>query len=60
VLIEWEVGITMDDGVVLRGDVFRQDDGATVPALMTLGAVIMPTRSKATSLSGTQTTACAA
>jgi predicted acyl esterase len=36
VLIERDVGIEMDDGVVLRADVFRPED-TTVPVVMTLG-----------------------
>jgi predicted acyl esterase len=37
VLIERDVDIQADDGVVLRGDVFRPDDATPVPAVMTLG-----------------------
>lgn len=35
--VEWDVPITMDDGVVLRADVFRPDDGGRYPAIMTHG-----------------------
>jgi predicted acyl esterase len=37
VLIERDVAIPMDDGVVLRADVFRPPGGEPVPAVMTLG-----------------------
>jgi predicted acyl esterase len=37
VLIERDVTIPMDDGVVLRADVFRPQDAEPVPAVMTLG-----------------------
>jgi predicted acyl esterase len=37
VLIERDVAITMDDGVVLRSDVFRPEDVGPVPVVMTLG-----------------------
>jgi predicted acyl esterase len=37
VLIERDVGIPMDDGVVLRADVFRPRDPEPVPVVMTLG-----------------------
>ncbi len=36
-LIEWDVPITMDDGVVLRADIFRPLGEARVPALVTYG-----------------------
>ena len=35
--IDWDVPITMDDGVVLRADVFRPIDETPVPALVTYG-----------------------
>ena len=34
---EWDVPITMDDGVVLRADVFRPDDDGRYPVIMTHG-----------------------
>ena len=37
VLIERDVEIPMDDGVVLRADVFRSRDAEQVPVVMTLG-----------------------
>jgi predicted acyl esterase len=37
VLIERDVGIPMDDGAVLRADVFRPRDPEPVPVVMTLG-----------------------
>jgi uncharacterized protein len=37
VRIEWDVPITMDDGIVLRADVFRPDDGGRYPVIMTHG-----------------------
>lgn len=36
-LIEWDVPIEMDDGNVLRADVFRPNGGSPVPVLMTHG-----------------------
>ena len=36
-IIEWDVPITMDDGLVLRADVFRPDDTEPHPVLMTHG-----------------------
>jgi predicted acyl esterase len=36
-LIEWDVGIAMDDGVVLRADVFRPPDDARVPVILSYG-----------------------
>ena len=36
-LVERDVPIEMDDGIVLRADVFRPDDGLEHPALMTYG-----------------------
>lgn len=35
--IDWDVAIPMPDGAVLRADVFRPDDDARHPVLMTLG-----------------------
>ena len=35
--VEWDVAIPMDDGVVLRADVFRPDGDAPVPVLLTYG-----------------------
>lgn len=35
--IDWDVPITMDDGIMLRADVFRPDDGERHPVLMTHG-----------------------
>lgn len=35
--IDWDVPITMDDGVVLRADVFRPVDDGHYPALLTYG-----------------------
>jgi len=35
--IDWDVPITMDDGLVLRGDVFRPDDDGCYPVIMTYG-----------------------
>ncbi|MDV7241735.1 MULTISPECIES: CocE/NonD family hydrolase [Rhodococcus] len=36
-IIERDVPIEMDDGIVLRADVFRPDDSTPVPVIMTLG-----------------------
>ena len=36
-IIEIDVPITMDDGVVLRADVFRPDDGSRCPVLISYG-----------------------
>ena len=36
-IIEWDVPITMDDGVVLRADVFRPDDDGRYPVIMSHG-----------------------
>jgi predicted acyl esterase len=36
-IIERDVGIPMDDGVVLRADVFRPEGAVSVPVVMTLG-----------------------
>ncbi|BCB78346.1 CocE/NonD family hydrolase [Phytohabitans flavus] len=35
--IEWDVPIVMDDGIVLRADVFRPIDNAPVPVILTYG-----------------------
>ena len=35
--IEWDAPIAMDDGLVLRADVFRPDDGGRYPAILTYG-----------------------
>jgi len=35
--IDWDVAVPMPDGAVLRADVFRPDDDAPHPVLMTLG-----------------------
>ena len=35
--IEWDAPIRMDDGLVLRADVFRPDDGGRYPAILTYG-----------------------
>ncbi len=35
--IEWDVPIEMDDGVVLRCDVFRPDDGGRYPVILSVG-----------------------
>ena len=36
-LIDWDVEIRMDDGVVLRADVFRPIGGGKHPVLLTYG-----------------------
>jgi hypothetical protein len=36
-IIDWDVPISMADGTVLRADVFRPDDGARHPVIMTHG-----------------------
>jgi predicted acyl esterase len=36
-LVEWDVPIVMDDGVVLRANVFRPDDDASRPAVLSYG-----------------------
>ena len=36
-IIERDVPIPMDDGLVLRADVFRPKDGKPAPVIMTLG-----------------------
>jgi hypothetical protein len=35
--VDWDVPITMDDGLVLRADVFRPPDGARSPVLLSYG-----------------------
>jgi hypothetical protein len=35
--IDWDVAVGMDDGVVLRADVFRPDDGDRHPVLLSYG-----------------------
>ena len=35
--IDWDVGITMDDGIVLRADVFRPPDDGKYPVILTYG-----------------------
>ncbi len=35
--IDWDVPIEMDDGAIVRADVFRPDDDGTYPALVTYG-----------------------
>ncbi len=35
--IDWDAPIEMDDGVVLRADVFRPNDGGTYPVIMSYG-----------------------
>ena len=35
--IEWDVPIAMDDGLVLRADVFRPDDDGLYPAILSYG-----------------------
>ena len=36
-LIEWDVGIIMDDGMTLRADVFRPKGDGKWPVLLTYG-----------------------
>jgi uncharacterized protein len=36
-LIDWDVPIPMDDGLVLRADVYRPDDGGRHPAILSYG-----------------------
>jgi predicted acyl esterase len=36
--IEWDATIAMDDGIVLRADVFRPDDDRTYPVILSHGA----------------------
>lgn len=35
--IDWQVPLTMDDGIVLRADVYRPDDGGSYPAIVSYG-----------------------
>src|SRR3954464_5280089 len=35
--IDWDVSVRMDDGLVLRADVFRPDDGARHPVILSYG-----------------------
>jgi putative CocE/NonD family hydrolase len=35
--VDWDVPIRMDDGVVLRANVYRPDDGGKYPVIMTYG-----------------------
>lgn len=35
--VEWDVGIEVDDGLVLRADIFRPEDSGTHPAIVTYG-----------------------
>ncbi|MEK9707626.1 MAG: CocE/NonD family hydrolase, partial [Alphaproteobacteria bacterium] len=35
--VDWDVPIMMDDGVVLRANVYRPDDGGKYPVIMTYG-----------------------
>jgi hypothetical protein len=35
--IDWDVPVTMDDGLVLRADVFAPDDDGQHPVLLTHG-----------------------
>ena len=35
--IDWDVGITMDNGIVLRADVFRLPDDGKYPVILTYG-----------------------
>lgn len=35
--IDWDVGITMDDGIVLRADVFRPPDDGKYPVILSYG-----------------------
>ncbi|HEV2440649.1 MAG TPA: CocE/NonD family hydrolase [bacterium] len=36
-VIEWDAGVRMDDGVVLRADIFRPEGGGRYPVLLTYG-----------------------
>ena len=36
-IVDWDVPITMDDGVVLRADVFRPIEVGKYPVLITYG-----------------------
>src|SRR4051812_38377821 len=35
--IDWDAAVTMDDGVVLRADVFRPDDDGKYPVIISYG-----------------------
>lgn len=35
--IDWNVPITMDDGIVVKADIFRPDDDGKYSALITYG-----------------------
>ena len=35
--VDWDVPIEMDDGVVLRANVYRPDDGSHYPVIMSYG-----------------------
>jgi uncharacterized protein len=35
--IDWDLPLAMDDGIVLRADLFRPDDGAEHPVILTYG-----------------------
>jgi predicted acyl esterase len=35
--IDWDVGIEMDDGIVLRADVFRPVDDGRYPVILSYG-----------------------
>ena len=35
--IDWDVPITMDDGLVLRSDIYRPDDDSTYPVILSYG-----------------------
>ena len=37
-IVEWDVPIEMDDGVVLRADVFRPSDDDRYPVILSYGA----------------------
>jgi hypothetical protein len=37
-IIDWDVPIPMDDGIVLRGDLFRPSDGKPCPVILSYGA----------------------
>ncbi|MBI4366933.1 MAG: peptidase S15, partial [Deltaproteobacteria bacterium] len=36
--IDWDVPIVMDDGIVLRADLFRPDDDGKYPVILSYGA----------------------
>ena len=37
ILVEWDVGIRMDDGLVLRADVFRPEGSGAYPVILSYG-----------------------